>query len=81
MCDLPSRADELSWKAISELFGCDASCVRFTIFINDFGCSSPSMTNRPVKNQCRECSEFDCDKSKHSTVVGFRLILSLNKVV
>ncbi|MGB5995046.1 MAG: hypothetical protein WBG20_06470 [Candidatus Deferrimicrobiaceae bacterium] len=68
----PFIALELSRKAIT-LFPGVPSRGALTIRIRVSGISFPSTTSFPLKNQWRECSLLDWERSKHSTSVGLRL--------
>ena len=77
----PRIADELSSNAITLFLRRSGVSVSFTMRnrLRDF--FSPSMIMFPPKNQCRECSLFDCAMSNSSTSVGSRFITSQNRCV
>jgi len=62
---------ELSLKAMMLLAGFALS-VEVTICIGVSGSASPSITCRPRKKPCRECSELALFRSMISTMVGLR---------
>ena len=68
----PRMLEELSWKAMMELFGLSFGRVALTIWKSVSGFVSPSMIILPEKYQWRLCSELDWPMSKHSTSVGSR---------
>ena len=67
----PAMPLELSLNAMMLLAGFAAS-VDLTISISVSGSASPSITCRPRKKPCRECSEFALFRSMISTIVGLR---------
>ena len=68
----PRMLLELSWNAMTELFGTPSGNVALTIWKSVWGFASPSMIIFPPKYQWRECSELDWPMSKHSTSEGLR---------